>query len=141
MTRPLRATAASEPLQSVSKLRFGLCCQFVEQPIQFRTTTATSLLRMKPTDQRLKLSRLCLANAESLLLALQYCADNDIGSFPNRQLDSTRQDASTSRLLGRRLAGSDVIVAAFRRCGDIRRRAQYSHGISSRSIRRAEFAT
>ena len=119
MTRPLRAPAASEPLQLVSKLRFGLCCQFVEEPIQFRTTTATSLLRMKSTDQRLKLSRLCLANAESLLLAVQYCADNGIGSF---RIGSSILPVKTHPQVGYSvddLPQSDVIVGAFRRCGEL----------------------
>ncbi len=118
MTRTLRATAALVPLRPISKLRFGLCCQFVGQPISFRTTTATSLLRMKPTDQQLKLSRLCLANAESLLLALQYCADNDIGSF---RIGSSILPIKTHPQVGYSvddLPESDVIVAAFRRCGE-----------------------
>ncbi len=117
MTRTLRATAAPVPLRPFSKLRFGLCCQFVEQPISFRTTTATSLLRMEPADRQLKLSRLCLANAESLLLALQYCADNDIGSF---RIGSSILPIKTHPQVGYSvddLPESDVIVGAFRRCG------------------------
>ena len=72
---------------------------------------------MKPTDQQLKLSRLCLANAESLLLALQYCADNDIGSF---RIGSSILPIKTHPQVGYSvddLPESDVIVGAFRRCG------------------------
>ena len=36
---------------------------------------------MKRVDALAKLSRLCLQNADSLLAALQFCADNGIGNF------------------------------------------------------------
>ncbi len=67
--------------QNYARIRWGLCCQFVEQPIHFRTTTATSLLRLNLAARRQKLSDICLANAEALLLALQFCATNGIGCF------------------------------------------------------------
>jgi len=34
-----------------SALRFGLCCQFAEQPIKFRTTTATVLAKLSRREQ------------------------------------------------------------------------------------------
>jgi UV DNA damage endonuclease len=98
-------------------LRFGLCCQFVGQPISFRTTTATSLLHMKPADQQLKLSSLCLANAESLLLALQYCAHNGIGSF---RISSSILPIKTHPQVGYsvdELPDAELIISAYRRCG------------------------
>lgn len=99
------------------KLRVGLCCQFVEQPIKFRTTTATSLLRMKPRDRRRKLSRLCLANAESLAAALQFCAENDIGCFRiNSQILPVKTHPRAGYSVGD-LPDGDGIVTAFRRCG------------------------
>ena len=102
-------------------LRLGLCCQFVEQPIKFRTTTATNLLRLSAGDRQLKLSRLCLANAESLLSALQYCADNGIGCF---RIGSSILPVKTHPQVGYsvdELPDAEVIVAAFRRCGAVRR--------------------
>ena len=62
-------------------LRLGLCCQFADQPIKFFTTTATSILKMTKSEARLKLSRLCLANAVSLGQALEYCGTHHIGCF------------------------------------------------------------
>ena len=62
-------------------IRLGLCCIFWEQPIKFVTTTATVIGRMKRSDALEKLSRLCLANADSLLASLQYCAAQGIGCF------------------------------------------------------------
>jgi UV DNA damage endonuclease len=99
------------------KLRLGLCCQFVEQPIKFGTTTATSLLRLKPRDRRRKLSRLCLANAESLAAALRFCAENDIGCFRiNSQILPVKTHPRAGYSVGD-LPDGDAIVAAFRRCG------------------------
>lgn len=117
MNKTLSAPATTEPLRSLTNLRLGLCCQFVGQPIQFRTTTATCLLRMAPVDRQLKLSRLCLANAESLLLALQYCAANDIGCF---RIVSSILPVRTHPQVGYSVAelpDAEAIIAAFRCCG------------------------
>jgi UV DNA damage endonuclease len=62
-------------------IRLGLCCAFTEEPIQFRTTTAAFLSRMSASEAEARLSALCAQNAETLLRALQFCADNRIGSF------------------------------------------------------------
>jgi len=62
-------------------IRLGLCCIFRDQPIKFRTTTAAAISRMKRADGLVKLSTLCLANADALLASLQFCADNGIGCF------------------------------------------------------------
>jgi UV DNA damage endonuclease len=99
-------------------LRLGLCCQFAEQPIKFRTTTATNLLRLSAGERQYKLSRLCLANAESLLSALQYCADNGIGCF---RIGSSILPIKTHPQVGYsvgELPESDMIVGAFRCCGE-----------------------
>lgn len=61
--------------------RLGLCCQFSQEPIQFRTTTATSLARLPRSDQLRKVSGICLSNAKALRSALQYCACHGIGAF------------------------------------------------------------
>ena len=77
--------------------RLGLCCQFVNEPIQFRTTTATSLARMPRQDQLLKVSGLCLSNAQALKLSLKYCAANGIGAF---RIGSTLFPVSTHPQVG-----------------------------------------
>jgi UV DNA damage endonuclease len=59
-------------------IRLGLCCIFRDQPIRFRT--ATALACMSRADALKKLSLLCLTNADALLAALRYCADDGIGS-------------------------------------------------------------
>ncbi len=62
-------------------IRLGLCCQFITQPIKFRTATATHLQSLRRPEQLSKLSALCLANARALLKAIEYCGANDIGCF------------------------------------------------------------
>src|SRR5688500_8496650 len=107
---PLRDLARANP-------RLGLCCKFASVPIRFRTTTATSLLRLAPHERRQKLSRLCLANAETLLAALEYCATNAIRSF---RIPSGILPVSTHPQVGYYVSELDDaldIMATFRQCG------------------------
>lgn len=62
-------------------IRLGLCCKFFQQPIKFKTTTATHVLKLQSKDALQKISRLCLSNADALLDALTFCAGNHIGAF------------------------------------------------------------
>jgi UV DNA damage endonuclease len=60
-------------------IRLGLCCMFVKEPIRFKTTTATHLLKL---DDPLKyLDPIILQNAEALSQAIDFCARAGIGSF------------------------------------------------------------
>lgn len=61
--------------------RFGLCCQFLEQPIAYRTTTAKHISSLAPSAGRAKLSELCLHNTQMLKASLEYCAAHDIRAF------------------------------------------------------------
>ena len=62
-------------------IRLGLCCQFLEAPIKFRTTTAKSVLKLPKPKQQARLAEICHHNAMSLSQAIEYCSDNGIGSF------------------------------------------------------------
>ena len=100
------------------RVRWGLCCQFAIEPIQFRTTTATSLMRLSLTERLRKVSELCLANAESLLAALRYCAEHAIGCF---RIPSSILPIKTHPEAGYRvddLPDAASIIETFRRCGD-----------------------
>lgn len=66
---------------AADQLRLGLCCQFVTQPIRFRTTTATALIRLPRTEQLRLLAELAAGNAQSLRAALEFCAAHGVGSF------------------------------------------------------------
>ncbi|HEX6984756.1 MAG TPA: UV DNA damage repair endonuclease UvsE, partial [Planctomycetaceae bacterium] len=61
--------------------RLGLCCQFAEQPIAFRTTTAAALGRLSRRGALDKLAEVIAQNAAALDAALRYCAANGIGCF------------------------------------------------------------
>lgn len=62
-------------------IRFGLCCLFKKEPIRFRRATAKYLQQFSRRDQLLRLSALCLHNAQSLSTALEYCTAHGIKSF------------------------------------------------------------
>ena len=62
-------------------VRLGLCCKFYTEAIRFYTTTARYLARLTVQEREKKLSGLCLANAESLLEAIEFCHQHSIGSF------------------------------------------------------------
>lgn len=98
-------------------IRLGLCCQFVQAPIKFRTATATALARMARCDQLIRLAELCRHNADSLLAALQFCAAHGIGAF---RIQSQILPLKTHPEVGYRieqLPGADDIVMRFQRCG------------------------
>ena len=116
------ATKNSTP---TSALRLGVCCQFLQQPIKFRVTTATATMRLSRREQLARFAELCAANADSLLAALKFCAANHVGSF---RILSPIMPVKTHPTVGYRveeLPGADGIVAQFRRCGQF---AQ-AHGI------------
>ncbi len=62
-------------------IRLGLCCAFLQQPIKFRTATATALGRLDQSTAWAKLSALCAHNATALMHALQFCHQSGIGAF------------------------------------------------------------
>lgn len=98
-------------------IRLGLCCQFRDQPIKFRTTTATSIGKTKRNDALAKLSRLCLDNADALLAALHFCADNGIGCF---RVNSQILPIKTHPTCGYEvldLPNGGEIVRRFKLCG------------------------
>jgi UV DNA damage endonuclease len=47
-------------------IRLGLCCIFRDQPIKFRTTTATANGKMERAAALEKLSDLCMTNADGV---------------------------------------------------------------------------
>lgn len=98
-------------------IRFGLCCLFRDEPIKFVKTTATSIGKMKRPDALVKLSRLCMENADALLAALQYCAENGIGCF---RVNSQILPIKTHPTCGYEvddLPDGDEIIRRFKECG------------------------
>lgn len=62
-------------------LRLGLCCVFKDQPIKFKSTTATHLAKMDRSEALRKISGICLHNADSLRKALSFCRRSGVGCF------------------------------------------------------------
>ncbi|MGD9645142.1 MAG: UV DNA damage repair endonuclease UvsE [Pirellulales bacterium] len=120
-----RSSASLTAAKFSSCVRLGLCCQFVEQPIKFRTTTATSLARLDRPAQLAKLAALCSGNATALLQALQFCHEQGIGCF---RVNSQILPAKTHPAVGYRieeLPSAEEIVGLFQQVGELARQ----HGI------------
>jgi UV DNA damage endonuclease len=62
-------------------MRFGLCCIFMNEPIRLRTTTARALASLSRTEQRERLSAICLENTKNLYRAVEIVARLGIGAF------------------------------------------------------------
>ena len=108
---------------SATRLRLGLCCQFAREPIKFRTTTATAMLRLDRKQRLARLAELCLGNAEALLAALQFCATHRIGAF---RINSQILPVKTHPTAGYETADlpdSATIISRFRECGRFARKS------------------
>jgi UV DNA damage endonuclease len=102
-------------------LRLGLCCQFASEPIKFRTTTVTAMLRLGQTQRLERLAELCRINADALMAALQFCAVHGIGAFRiNSQILPVKTHPMAGYEMGE-LPGSADLVARFRQCGEFAR--------------------
>jgi UV DNA damage endonuclease len=62
-------------------MRLGLCCLFANEPVTFRTVTATALLAGPPSSRPARIAAVCRHNADSLLAALQTVHRLGIGAF------------------------------------------------------------
>ena len=102
---------------AVTMIRLGLCCIFRDEPIKFRTTTATAIKRLSRDEGRKKLADLCAANAAALMEALQFCSANGIGCFRvNSQILPLKTHPDVGYDLAE-LPGGRQIVNQFRKCG------------------------
>lgn len=105
----------------IPALRLGLCCQFAREPIKFRTTTVTAMLRLEKKPRLERLAGLCLGNAQALLEALQFCARHGIGAFRvNSQILPVKTHPAAGYAVAE-LPGAEAIVARFRACGTFAR--------------------
>ena len=98
-------------------IRLGLCCSFRDEPIKFANTTATALGRLTRESALLKLSKLVMSNARSLIDALHYCRDHRIGCF---RVVSQILPLKTHPTLGydiMELPQADEIIQSFQEAG------------------------
>ena len=120
MARKVRSNRAAS-----SQLRLGLCCLFAEEPIRFRTTTATAMLRLSREDRLARLAELCRINADALMSALEFCASHGIGAFRiNSQILPVKTHPTAGYAI-EELPGAEAIVARYRECGQYAR----THGL------------
>lgn len=112
------ASARKTPLgRWPNTLRLGLCCQFVREPIKFRTTTAAAMLRLPKPARLARLADLCRSNAEALLASLEFCARHDIGAFRiNSQMLPLKTHPAAGYELNELPDAADII-ARLRSCG------------------------
>jgi UV DNA damage endonuclease len=61
--------------------RWGLCCQFAEAPIKFRTTTHRYLSGLGARERQTHLLDILRHNAEALAAAVRHCRELGIGAF------------------------------------------------------------
>ena len=98
-------------------MRLGLCCHFAQEPIKFRATTVTAMLRLPRAARLARLAELCRANADALMAALEFCAANGIGAFRvSSQILPVTTHPKAGYAIGD-LPGADEIIARFRACG------------------------
>ena len=62
-------------------IRLGLCCQFLDSPIQFRTATHRYVATLEPEVRRAYLADIAGHNAGALAAAIERCHELGIGAF------------------------------------------------------------
>lgn len=106
-----------------SPTRFGLCCQFLDADIKFRTATHRYVATLEPVRRREYLAGIARDNAGALLAAVGECRRLGIGAF---RINSQVLPLSTHPQSGYRLPGIDpdgTIEASFRRASEAARDA------------------
>ncbi|HEU4830499.1 MAG TPA: UV DNA damage repair endonuclease UvsE [Gemmatimonadales bacterium] len=102
-------------------LRFGLCCQFLDAPIRFRSATHRYVSGLAPGARAEYLRAIARANAASLLQAVEACAALGIGAF---RITSQILPLGTHPSSGYSLESLDAdgsIQSAFRTAGAMAR--------------------
>jgi UV DNA damage endonuclease len=102
-------------------IRWGLCCQFVDAPIRFRTATHRYVSTLDPQARREYLSAIARANAIALAHAVERCHELGIGAF---RITSQIVPLATHPVSGYSLAAldrGDVITRAFEAAGELAR--------------------
>jgi UV DNA damage endonuclease len=105
------------------RIRWGLCCQFLDSPIRFRTATHRYVATLEPAARRAYLTSIARDNAAALGAAVERCAELGIGAF---RINSQILPLATHPASGYVLADLDddgSIAAAFVAAGERARAA------------------
>ena len=76
-----RPSAPSDDAHRIGGVRLGLCCQFADAPIRFRTATWRYVSSLDPVARRGYLASIARDNGAALLAAVRYCDAHGIGAF------------------------------------------------------------
>ena len=116
-----RSSKLSPADGGASRIRWGLCCQFVDAPIHFRTATHRYVATLGADAGRAYLTAIARDNAQALRDAVQKCAELGIGAF---RINSQVLPLATHPVSRYTLADLDpdgTITTAFREAGALAR--------------------
>lgn len=102
-------------------LRLGLCCQFLDAPIRFRTATHRYVSTLTRAGRRDYLASIAADNATALQAAIEHCASLGIGAF---RINSQMLPLGTHPVSGyvlEKLDRGGAIRAAFDRARELAR--------------------
>ena len=105
------------------RIRWGLCCQFLDSPIRFRAATHRYAATLEPAVRREYLASIARDNAAALRAAVARCTELGIGAF---RITSQILPLTTHPESGYRLSDLDddgSIAAAFTAAGEAARAA------------------
>jgi UV DNA damage endonuclease len=104
-----------------SRLRWGLCCQFLDSPITFRTATHRYVASLQSRVARHYLGEIAVHNADALAAAVERCHELGIGAF---RVNSQILPLATHPITGynlEQLDRSGAIAGAFEWAGALAR--------------------
>ena len=102
-------------------IRWGLCCQFLDSPISFRTATHGYAGGLNARTRRAYLAEIAAHNADALAAAIERCHELGIGAF---RVNSQVLPLATHPITGYnldRLDPSGAIAGAFEWAGALAR--------------------
>jgi UV DNA damage endonuclease len=102
-------------------IRWGLCCQFLDSPITFRTATHGYAGGLNARTRRAYLAEIAAHNADALAAAIERCHELGIGAF---RVNSQVLPLATHPITGynlERLDPSGAIAGAFEWAGALAR--------------------
>ena len=105
----------------IPRIRWGLCCQFLDAPIRFRQATHRYVATLSAEDRLAYLSSIARANALALAHAVERCHELGIGAF---RISSQLIPLATHPVSGYtldRLAQGEIIAASFAAVGRLAR--------------------
>jgi UV DNA damage endonuclease len=102
-------------------IRLGLCCQFLDSPIRFRTATHRYVATLEPESRQAYLADIAADNSGALAAAVERCHELGIGAF---RMTSQILPLATHPISGyslEQLDASGAIAGAFEWAGALAR--------------------